>query len=523
MRVAGSATAATPLCCAVLRCMHHPQRINSATTPSTHSPHGGTPYPTWMSRAAIGHIAACFGARPRWTRSSTLLSSSLHSAPPSYPYPLAHSPQTPHSASSTAVALQLTHRLGPHLNDRTLNDARDNPVNHLLEQRGFQALIYPPITSPTSAAPTASPTTSSVSSALLALQHERLAPLLSSYERLYPLPRPPARPRPSLVRMEEPSLDPSTLLPSSDADSVIPTPARSSAPSPTPAFAPSPLAPLSMMELVQLLQSTLIEPQPDLQLIHQYMSAYDGSLGEWRRFAFWDDAKRYTRNLIATDYQHFTLMLLCWNPKLGSPVHNHASSQCRSTHTRTGCGLLCFVSVSADVDVAVLCCCAVAGECFMRVLEGQVVESQYHSRGDESRRMKAVDAPRSLPLSPPHSSECVSSVTKAQSPSSSAGHPSSSSCASPSSSSSSSSSQSSSSTPLRLRRRVVARSGSVLFINDSIGLHKIDNPFDAPAVTLHCYIPPYDSCQCYEEDTGHAHESYVSFHSENGELVDFMH
>lgn len=44
----------------------------------------------------------------------------------------------------------------------------------------------------------------------------------------------------------------------------------------------------------------------------------------------------------------FCLMLLCWNPEKGSPIHNHAGS-----------------------------------ECFMRVLGGQVREQQYVVAGGE--------------------------------------------------------------------------------------------------------------------------------------------
>src|SRR5205823_2935085 len=83
-------------------------------------------------------------------------------------------------------------------------------------------------------------------------------------------------------------------------------------------------------------------PGADLQHIYELMCAYDVSANEWKRYELWDETKKYTRNLIATDDATFTLMLLCWNPQLGSPVHNHAGS-----------------------------------ECFMRVVEGAVEEVQY--------------------------------------------------------------------------------------------------------------------------------------------------
>lgn len=49
----------------------------------------------------------------------------------------------------------------------------------------------------------------------------------------------------------------------------------------------------------------------------------DLSLGEWRKYALFDPMKNYTRNLIATDDETFTLLLLCWNPSKESPIHDH--------------------------------------------------------------------------------------------------------------------------------------------------------------------------------------------------------
>ena len=49
----------------------------------------------------------------------------------------------------------------------------------------------------------------------------------------------------------------------------------------------------------------------------------DLSLGEWKKYALFDPMKNYTRNLIATDDETYTLLLLCWNPSKESPIHDH--------------------------------------------------------------------------------------------------------------------------------------------------------------------------------------------------------
>lgn len=56
--------------------------------------------------------------------------------------------------------------------------------------------------------------------------------------------------------------------------------------------------------------------------IKELMRLYDASTGELDRYTFFDPSKKYTRNLISCD-DTFTLMLLCWNPAVESPIHDH--------------------------------------------------------------------------------------------------------------------------------------------------------------------------------------------------------
>lgn len=49
---------------------------------------------------------------------------------------------------------------------------------------------------------------------------------------------------------------------------------------------------------------------------------------EWQKYALFDQAKPYTRNLIATDGTTYTLLLLCWNPGQESPIHDHPCDGC---------------------------------------------------------------------------------------------------------------------------------------------------------------------------------------------------
>jgi cysteine dioxygenase len=62
--------------------------------------------------------------------------------------------------------------------------------------------------------------------------------------------------------------------------------------------------------------------------IESALRNYKATCGDWRRYRYVDERKRYTRNLIATDNKTFALMLLCWNPSQDSPIHDHECDGC---------------------------------------------------------------------------------------------------------------------------------------------------------------------------------------------------
>lgn len=49
---------------------------------------------------------------------------------------------------------------------------------------------------------------------------------------------------------------------------------------------------------------------------------------EYTKYAFWDPTAPYTRNLVATDYKDYVLLLLCWAPGKVSKVHDHPCDGC---------------------------------------------------------------------------------------------------------------------------------------------------------------------------------------------------
>lgn len=60
------------------------------------------------------------------------------------------------------------------------------------------------------------------------------------------------------------------------------------------------------------------------------------------------------------------------------------------------------------------------------------------------------------------------------------------------------------------------------YINDNIGLHRVENNSHSDkAVTLHLYSPPFDECQCFDQRTGRAVPTKVTFWSKFGRRTPF--
>ena len=62
--------------------------------------------------------------------------------------------------------------------------------------------------------------------------------------------------------------------------------------------------------------------------VTQLFSRLDLNEPELKEYALADPMKNYTRNLVATDNETFTLLLICWNPGKESPIHDHPCDGC---------------------------------------------------------------------------------------------------------------------------------------------------------------------------------------------------
>lgn len=62
----------------------------------------------------------------------------------------------------------------------------------------------------------------------------------------------------------------------------------------------------------------------------------------------------------------------------------------------------------------------------------------------------------------------------------------------------------------------------VAYINDSIGLHRVENfSHTECAASLHLYSPPFQTCQTFDQRTGHKNPVKMTFHSKYGQRTPF--
>ncbi|CAG09609.1 unnamed protein product, partial [Tetraodon nigroviridis] len=68
----------------------------------------------------------------------------------------------------------------------------------------------------------------------------------------------------------------------------------------------------------------------------------------------------------------------------------------------------------------------------------------------------------------------------------------------------------------------VVQENKVAYINDSIGLHRMENVSHTECATsLHLYSPPFQTCQTFDQRTGHKNTVKMTFWSKYGERTPF--
>ncbi|XP_028176312.1 cysteine dioxygenase type 1 [Ostrinia furnacalis] len=230
-------------------------------------------------------------------------------------------------------------------------------------------------------------------------------------------------------------------------------------------------------KLVEELHKVFTNDYVNIQDVQKLMAGYKSDPKDWRKYAKFDRF-RYTRNLVDAGNGAFNIMILCWGPGHASAIHDHADSHC-----------------------------------FMKLLSGSLEEVRYdwpstvepevrkvlnrHRATEEhlDTKMAALDVSC-------QNDSCQNfggKVDRCQ-------------CGSQC--------EDYSSDQMEEIGRTRLEVNDVCYINDALGLHRMENPSHVDsAVSLHLYCPPFDSCRVFDARTGKPSEVKVTFWSVNGKKV----
>eukprot|EP00461_Guttulinopsis_vulgaris_P003967 UN03968 len=197
----------------------------------------------------------------------------------------------------------------------------------------------------------------------------------------------------------------------------------------------------------------------DLALVERILSNYQPEkYNDYQQFMYIDPSVQYTRNLVATDGKHWSLLLLCFNPKSMSPIHDHPNC-----------------------------------ECFVRVVKNVVVEHRYknptpgNSIPVGSKNNQQEPQPETQQTDNNDNNKKCGKCRKCLSE-----------------------------VKLIETQRTLCMEKNVSFMNDELGLHKLVNPTNDLTITMHLYFPPYQSCKIYLNESMVATISNICYHSIGG-------
>lgn len=69
-------------------------------------------------------------------------------------------------------------------------------------------------------------------------------------------------------------------------------------------------------------------------------------------------------------------------------------------------------------------------------------------------------------------------------------------------------------------RKTQSDPGGFFYINDGMGLHRVSNGGAVPAISLHLYSFPFDTCNIYSEETGEVTQRVLQYYSVDGKKLE---
>ncbi|KAG6451595.1 hypothetical protein O3G_MSEX007246 [Manduca sexta] len=229
--------------------------------------------------------------------------------------------------------------------------------------------------------------------------------------------------------------------------------------------------------LVQELHKVFSKNYVNVQDVQKLMAGYKSDPKDWRKFAKFDRF-RYTRNLVDAGNGLFNIMILCWGPGHASAIHDHADSHC-----------------------------------FMKLLGGSLEEVRYDwpdnvqpevfkvlNKNNNNTKSAICPCGNDTNLRCCQQDNYQNEVTDGQ-------H----------------GGQDGDEYDIKNMKeigRTRLEVNDVCYINDALGLHRMENPSHVDgAVSLHLYCPPFESCRVFDARTGKPTQVTVTFWSMYGQKV----
>ncbi|XP_028042259.1 cysteine dioxygenase [Bombyx mandarina] len=232
--------------------------------------------------------------------------------------------------------------------------------------------------------------------------------------------------------------------------------------------------------LIEELHGIFSRSHVNVQDVQKLMAGYKSDPKDWRKYAKFDRF-RYTRNLVDVGNGAFNIMILCWGPGHASAIHDHADSHC-----------------------------------FMKLLSGSLEEIRYDWPDDvqpevlrtikENANTGDQNCDNHTAMSTDYNDSCQRQNDSCQGDS----HM-------------NSGEEDEDYYDLKDMKeigRTRLEVNDVCYINDALGLHRMENPSHVDgAVSLHLYCPPFDSCRVFDARTGRPTQVKVTFWSMYGKKI----
>ncbi|XP_041988405.1 cysteine dioxygenase type 1 [Aricia agestis] len=220
-------------------------------------------------------------------------------------------------------------------------------------------------------------------------------------------------------------------------------------------------------KLVEEIHKVFSKSHVNIQEVQKLMACYKSDPKDWKKYAKFDRF-RYTRNLVDAGNGAFNIMILCWGPGHASAIHDHADSHC-----------------------------------FMKLLSGSLEEVRYdwpeNVEPEVVKKLKKKPTRRCCSESEELENK-MNNVEISEHQCEEAGEY-----------------EAGNMNEIGRTRLEV---DDVCYINDALGLHRMENPsYVDGAVSLHLYCPPFDSCRVFDSTTGKASEVKVTFWSMYGKKI----